>query len=82
MKNLIAAFLILGMFAAISAEKKEKGDGPRGGSPIEMMDKDSDGTLTRSEWDTFQDKSFKAMDTNSDGKITETEAKNARPEKK
>jgi len=44
-------------------------DGP-GGGPLAMIDTDQDGTLTRTEFETFHALAFKAMDTDGDGQVT------------
>lgn len=75
MKKIITIVLVLGMATMLSARPKGNG-GPK----LDMMDTDNDGTITRAEWDSFHDSSFKMMDSDSDGKVTQEEADKAREE--
>lgn len=77
MKKAAIALLALAMATTLVAKDKRPGPGGPGGAPLEMMDTDEDGKVTQEEWNTFQNKMFAKLDLNSNGEVTEKEAKKA-----
>ncbi len=77
MKNLFVIVVSLFALSVVGcAHKGGHGHGKKKSHEMwKMMDADSDGTVTRAEFDKAHDEKFKKMDADGDGKITKEEKK-------
>gem|GEM_PF-2319268 len=66
-------------FADEATQNNDGRRGPRGGSPVKMMDTDGDGSVSKSEWINFQSKIFSKMDKDGNGSLSEDEFTSGRP---
>ena len=80
MKNIVALIAAGGLMAITQQAMACSGKGhgpndacPTGGGMVQQMDKDGDGAVSLKEFNVFHAERFKAMDSNSDGKVTGAE---------
>jgi hypothetical protein len=80
MKRLI--IFVIGLVALTALQNADLYAQPPhpGKSPVEMMDTDGDGKVSKAEWTAFHAKMFMDMDKDGDGYLSDDELRPPRPE--
>jgi hypothetical protein len=71
-RSIIFVIGLAALIAFLNADSNAQPPHP-GKSPVEMMDTDGDGKISKAEWAAFHEKIFKDMDKNGDGYLSDNE---------